>query len=273
MQSHGYHLEPDRVPVCLTVAGSDSGGGAGIQADLKTFTRLGAFGTTAITCVTAQNPKGVDGVWAADPVMVAAQIRMACEAFPPAAAKTGMLFNADIIRAVAASVEEQGIATLVVDPVMVAASGARLLEAEAVDALTGILFPLARVVTPNIAEAEILLGEPIRTVEELRVAAREIARRFDTACVAKGAHLEGDRVVDVLFDRGEEEVFESQRIDLPETHGAGCTFSAALTAFLAHGALMVDAAREAKALVADALKRAAPAGHHRPLNLLPPEPA
>lgn len=253
-------------PVALTIAGSDSGGGAGIQADLKTFSALSCFGTSAITCVTAQNPGGVSAIQAVDPETVVQQIRMVCESFPVAAAKTGMLYSSEIIRAVAAADVRQGIPVLVVDPVMVASSGARLLKADAIDALCRDLLPQARVITPNLHEAEILCGRPITTVDELRGAARAIGERFDVACVAKGGHLGGDDVVDVLFDEGEEFIFRSPRIPVVESHGCGCAFSAALTAWLARGELLSESVGKAKDFVVGALEHALSAGRHRPLH-------
>lgn len=253
-------------PVVLSIAGSDSGGGAGIQADLKTFAALNTFGTTAITCITAQNPDGVACVQAVDTALVVQQIRMVCEAFPVAAAKTGMLYSGAIIRAVAEADVGQGIPILVVDPVMVSSSGARLLQPEAIDTLTEILLPQARVLTPNLHEAEILCGHPIGDEAALRAAAREIGEKFDVACVAKGGHLGGDEVVDVLYDEGEEFVFRGRRIAAPQTHGCGCAFSAALTAYLARGLLLSDAVSRAKDYVTGALEHAVPSGRHHPLR-------
>lgn len=253
-------------PVTLTIAGSDSGGGAGIQADLKTFAALSCFGTTAITCVTAQNPEGVSAIQAIDPEIVVQQIRMVCDGFPVAAAKTGMLYSSEIIRAVAAADVRQGIPVLVVDPVMVASSGARLLKADAIDAFCRDLLPQARVITPNLHEAEILCGRPITSVDDLREAARAIGERFDVACVAKGGHLGGDEVFDVLFDEGEETVFRGPRIAAVESHGCGCAFSAALTAWLARGELLSEAVGKAKDFVVGALEHALVAGRHRPLR-------
>lgn len=252
--------------VALTIAGSDSGGGAGIQADLKTFSALRVFGTSAITCVTAQNPAGVSAIQSIEPATVKEQIRKVCESFPVAAAKTGMLYSADIIRAVAEADIEYGIPVLVVDPVMVASSGARLLQADAVEALCSILLPTARVITPNLHEAEIIIGRSISTVDELRAAAREIGERYDVACVAKGGHLEGAEVTDVLFDEGEEIVLRVPRIPVAETHGCGCAFSAALTAYLARGQLLADAVRDAKDYVVGALEHALRVGSHQPLH-------
>ena len=255
-----------KLKVALTIAGSDSGGGAGIQADIKTFSSLGVFGTSAITCVTAQNPDEVRGIMALEPSFVDQQIRAVSESFPVSAAKTGMLYSADIIRVVARDDIREGIPILVVDPVMVASSGARLLQADAVDALCSELLPQARVVTPNLHEAEILYGRSISSADELRAAARKIGERFDLACVVKGGHLAGAEVIDVLYDEGEEYVFTSPRVDIDETHGAGCAFSAALTAFLAKGELLSESVAAAKEYVRRALEQALSVGRHRPLN-------
>ena len=254
------------MPIALTIAGSDSGGGAGIQADLKTFAALGVFGTSAITCITAQNPKEVSGILPVDADMVTRQIKAVCEGFPVAAAKTGMLYSAAIIRAVAAADVRQGIQVLVVDPVMVATSGARLLQEDAIDAMCSELLPQARVITPNLHEAEILCGHAIASVDALRDAAEEIGDRFDVACVVKGGHLPGDEVVDVLYDEGEGFVFAGPRVNVEETHGSGCAFSAAITAYMARGDLLCDAVAKAKEFVRQALEHARVAGHHRPLN-------
>lgn len=256
----------DQVPVVLSIAGSDSGGGAGIQADLKTFSALDVFGATAITCVTAQSPDGVDGICALDTEMVLSQIKAVCDSFPVSAAKTGMLYSTEIVRVAAAEDIREGIPILVVDPVMVAASGARLLQADAIEAVKHELLPQARVVTPNLHEAEILCGHSISSIDELREAAREIGDHFDVACVAKGGHLGGDEVVDVLYDEGEEYIFSTPRLQAVQTHGAGCAFSAALTAYLAQRELMSDAVRLAKDYVHHALKQALAVGRHHPLH-------
>lgn len=251
--------------MALTIAGSDSGGGAGIQADLKTFTALDVFGTTALTCITAQNPQGVRAIEALSPELVVQQIRAVCEAFPVAAAKTGMLFSRAIIQAVAAADVQQHLPILVVDPVMVTAAGDRLLQPDAIEILCRELLPLARVVTPNVHEAEILCGHAVTSVDELRAAAREISERYAVACVLKGGHLAGPEVVDVLCDEGQEHVFRGPRLALAESHGCGCTFSAALTAYLAHGLLLDRAVALAKDFVAGALEHAIAVGPHRPL--------
>jgi len=256
------------LPVAMTVAGSDSSGGAGIQADLMTFAAFGVFGTCALTCVTAQNPREVTGIEPLAPDFVVRQIRTVCEEFPVAAAKTGMLFSAPIIRAVAAADIRQGIPILVVDPVMVAASGARLLEPDAIEALCSELLPQARVITPNLDEAALLCGHPIENVDQMRAAAAEIGDRYDVACVIKGGHLPGDTLTDVLYDEGEEFVMSGPRVVAVETHGAGCAFSAAVTACLARGVLLEDAVARARTFVKEALTTAGPVGLHRPLRLL-----
>jgi len=260
------HSNRKTLPVVISIAGSDSSGGAGIQADLKTFSALNVYGTTAITCITAQNPGKVDGIAAISPDMVSRQIRLICESFPVAAAKTGMLYSSEIIRAVAEADISQGIPILVVDPVMIAVSGARLLQADAVAALCEDLLPQARVITPNLHEAEILIGHSISSVDELRRAAHEIGDRYDVACVAKGGNLGGDEVVDVLYDEGEEHLFTGPRIHAAQSHGAGCSFSAALTAFLAKGMMIQQAVELSKQFVSDALQHGLQLGEHRPLN-------
>jgi hydroxymethylpyrimidine/phosphomethylpyrimidine kinase len=254
-------------PVALTIAGSDSGGGAGIQADLKTFRAYGVHGTSAITCLTAQNPDEVRLVEAVSPDMVRTQIETVAAGFPVAATKTGMLFSAPIIRVVAETVAGCAIPNLVVDPVMVATSGARLLQEDAVDALMRELLPRAVVVTPNLPEAEALLGEAISTPGQLRDAARRLATRYETWCVVKGGHLAGDEVLDVLSDGSAAEEWRSPRIDAIETHGTGCTFSAATAAGLALGLTVIDAVARAKEFVARALATARPAGRHYPLEV------
>lgn len=262
----------EKQPAVLTIAGSDSGGGAGMQADLKTFSALHVYGASAITCVTAQTPEGITGITALDPDFVVKQIKAVCDGFPVSAAKTGMLYSVDIIRAVADEDIREGIPILVVDPVMVAASGVRLLEPDAVEAICAELLPLARVVTPNLHEAEILCRHSISSVEQLRSAAKEIGDTYDVACVAKGGHLQGDTIVDVLYDEGEEILFSCARVDAAETHGAGCGFSAALTAYLARRYLMSDAVREAQNYVGRALEQALEVGAHRPLHFFWEEP-
>lgn len=253
------------MPAVLSIAGSDSGGGAGVQADLKTFAALGVFGTTAITCVTAQNPDGVDGIAAIEPALVRMQIRSVCRGFPVAALKTGMLYSAPIIQIVAQEVRRAGIRNVVVDPVMIATSGARLLQIEAMTALQSRLLPLATVVTPNLLEAEVLAGGTIRSLAELKEAARAIATRYRIACVVKGGHLPGNCVIDVLCTGQVVRSFRVARQPARETHGTGCTFSAALAAFLAHGQSLAAAVANAQRFVATSLARARRVGNHYPL--------
>ena len=222
------------LPTALTIAGSDSGGGAGIQADLKTFHALGVFGTSALTAVTAQNTVGVQAVQALDPAIVRRQIESVRTDLPPAAAKTGMLATAGIARAVVEGLRGFA-APLVVDPVMVATSGDRLLDPAAVEAILDDLVPLATLVTPNLPEAAILADRPVRTRDEMAEAARAIVARGAGAALIKGGHGSGDEVADLLWDGERERVWRHPRIPTAETHGTGCTLSAAITASLAVG--------------------------------------
>ena len=245
----------NRLPVALTIAGSDSGGGAGIQADLKTFAAFGVFGTTAITCITAQNPRRVAGIARVSPRMAALQIRMVCEAFPVAAAKTGMLYSAELIKAVAGAIRKHRIAPLVVDPVMIATSGAALLREDALSALYGHLLPLATVITPNIPEAEVLADWKIESLLDMQIAAEGIGRRWKTAVVVKGGHMKGRMLVNALYDRGTMRTFELPRVKTASTHGTGCAFSAAIAAGLANGMSLPDAVEQAGGFVAKTLKQ------------------
>jgi len=260
-------ISNSELPVVLTISGSDSGGGTGIQGDLKTFCSHEVFGTTAVTCVTAQTPSAVSHIEPLTGEAVSAQIRAISDGFPIAAAKTGLLYNAEIIKAVAEAEMSAGIPILVVDPVMVSSSGRRMLQADAVDALVNELLPAARVVTPNLHEAEIITGHPISSIPELAKAAREIAEKFNVACVMKGGRLrDGDTVVDILYDEGEAEMYEAPRLNARETHGCGCAFSAALTARLARGDLMQQAVAESIDFVRRALDQAPMVGPHFPLD-------
>ncbi len=254
------------MPVVLTIAGSDSGGGAGIQADLKTFEALGVFGTSVITCVTAQHPGAVIGIAEIQQDMIARQIRAVCEGFPVAAAKTGMLYSIPVILAVVNDFALRKIPILVVDPVMVATSGAPLLRADAVRILCDRLLPRATVITPNLDEAAVLCGRPIDSLAAQESAARELNRRFGVSAVVKGGHRSGKASVDVLCTGGKIYRFSRPRLAARETHGTGCAYSAALTAFLARGEALVKAAEHAQHFVHAALKNAAPVGRHYPLN-------
>lgn len=252
-----------KLPIGLTIAGSDSGGGAGIQADLKTFSALGVHGTSAVTCITAQNPRGVTGIQAVRPNLVRKQIEAVFAELQPDAVKTGMLFSAGIIHVVAQFFAGGKRPPLVVDPVMVATSGAVLLKPSAVRALTEKLLPLAILVTPNLDEAEILLGRKVRRLAELPDAAREIHERFGCAVLVKGGHLRsGGTAVDVFFDGKTLREFAARRIQDVSTHGTGCTYSAAIAAGLARGDPLLPAVARAKALVTRAIAGSRRIGRH-----------
>ena len=254
------------IPVALTVAGSDSGGGAGLQADLKTFAALGVHGTTAVTCVTAQNPTGVRGIECCRPEMVRWQIEAVFDAFRPAAVKTGMLHSAEIIRAVAACFRKRRV-PLVVDPVMIATSGARLLKAEAIRVLMHELLPLATLVMPNLDEASVLTDRKLRLPEDLRMAARELQQRFGCAVLVKGGHLPAMKeAVDFFNDERTELLLSAPFIRGVRTHGTGCTYSAAVTGYLAHGLELTAAVRAAKEHVTEAIARSGVAAGNSVLN-------
>lgn len=256
------------IPRAMTIAGSDSGGGAGIQADLKTFTVLGVFGTSAITALTAQNTTGVSAVVEMAPSFVTEQIDQIMRDIGADAAKTGMLSSVPIIEAVADAVRRWGIARLVVDPVMIAKSGAPLLRPEATDALRRVLLPLALVVTPNLHEAEALVGRPVRTLGEMREAAREIHAMGPHNVVIKGGHLEeSDQAVDLLFDGSAFREFAAPRAATRHTHGTGCVFSAAVTAWLARGQDVPEAVARAKEVITAAIAAGLPLGQgHGPTD-------
>jgi len=256
------------VKVVLTVAGSDSGGGAGIQADLRTFAAHGVHGTSAITAVTAQNSVAVLDWVALDPRMVVAQMEAVASDMPVAAAKTGMLATAAIVSAVAAALERLRLPLVVVDPVMIAKSGDRLLDRDAETAYRERLLPLATVVTPNLPEAESLLGRPVRTLAEMREAARALRAMGPRAVVVKGGHLEGD-AVDVFWDGERMEDLSAPRVATKNTHGTGCTYSAAIAARLALGDPLLDAVRGAKAYLTEAIRRSYSVGRgHGPVDHL-----
>jgi hydroxymethylpyrimidine kinase/phosphomethylpyrimidine kinase len=242
------------IPVALTIAGSDSGGEAGLQADLRTFALLKVHGTCAITCVTAQNCKTVARLQPCSPRMVRAQLEAVAAAFPLSAAKTGMLFSASIVREAAAFFQQARSVPLVVDPVIISTSGRRLLHTAGVAMLQRTLLPLAALVTPNIAEAEILTGHKIATLEELRAAARIIRERFGCAALVKGGHLPGTQeAVDFLCSGEGEWMFSAPRATVMGLHGAGCTYSAAIAAWLAQGRPLVQAVKLAKDYITRAI--------------------
>jgi len=255
-----------RLPVALTIAGSDSGGGAGIQADLKTFAFLGVHGTSAITAITAQNTTGVSGILELPVALIAQQIDAVVDDIGVQAAKTGMLSSAEIIATVADAVVRHRIDLLVVDPVMVAKGGAKLLRDDAVAALRSRLIPLAAVVTPNMPEAELLLGRSIHTLEERRQAARDIVAMGARAAVVKGGHAEGD-ATDVFFDGSRLLEMRGERLPTANTHGSGCVFSAAITAGLARGLDTAAAVHAAKEFITRAIAASLELGHgHGPVN-------
>jgi hydroxymethylpyrimidine/phosphomethylpyrimidine kinase len=251
----------------LTIAGSDSGGGAGIQADLKTFAAHGVYGTSAITAVTAQNTLGVTMFEAVSADLVTAQIEAVVSDIGAHAAKTGMLANAAIVEAVSAAVRDLDIPFLVVDPVMIAKSGDRLIDEEAVGAMTTELLRQAFLVTPNIPEAEALTGITIRTDQDRREAARRIAALGVTAVVIKGGHLPSDDIVDLLYEHGEVVEFRHARVPGRHTHGTGCTFSAAITSHLALGRTLREAIPLAQAYIAEAIRQGPELGKgHGPME-------
>lgn len=252
----------------LTIAGSDSGGGAGIQADLKTFQELAVFGMSAITAVTAQNTLGVHGVYPMTPEAVVQQIQAIGEDIGTNAVKTGMLFSSDIIEAVSRQVRKYNWENLVVDPVMMAKGGASLLQQEAIFALKTYLLPLAKVITPNIPEAEVLTGMTIRNTEDKKKAALKLCELGVQTVVIKGGHDEDEsESTDLLYDGAEFHTFTNKRIPTKNTHGTGCTFSAALTAELAKGASVYDAVLTAKEFIQAAIEDGIEVGHgHGPTN-------
>jgi len=254
-------------PIALTIAGSDSGGGAGIQADLKTFHAFEVFGTTVVTAITAQNTRAVTAVQRVEPDVVRAQLDALAADLPPAACKSGMLADAEIIGVVADGLETGAFGPYVLDPVMVAASGARLLEEDAVGALRDRLVPLARVVTPNLAEAAILAGRPVETPDDMRAAGERILALGCRAVLVKGGHLPGDDVEDVLLTAEGERAWSAPKHPLGDAHGTGCTLSAAIAAGLAYVRPLETAVDEALAFTRRALVSAPPRGSgSRPLN-------
>jgi hydroxymethylpyrimidine/phosphomethylpyrimidine kinase len=260
-------MSTDTIPIALTIAGSDSGGGAGIQADLKTFHAFRVWGTSVITAITAQNTQGVTAVHVIPVQDVRAQLDAIASDLRPAAFKTGMLATAEIASTVAAEIRRHDLAPFVMDPVMVATSGDRLLAEDAIEALTKHLLPLAHVVTPNLKEAEILAGVPVKSVDDMRVAAERIRQLGARAVLVKGGHLEGDDTVDLLVDANGERTWSRKRIDTTHTHGTGCTLSAAITACLAQGDELQVAVDRAVRYVAKAITMAPGLGSgHGPIS-------
>ncbi len=249
------------IPVAMTIAGSDSGGGAGIQADLKTFAALGVHGTCAVTAITAQNTIGVQQAFPLPPELVAAQIDSIISDLPCHAAKTGMLATAAIIEVVADRISHHRIPHLVVDPVMVATSGGKLLREDAETAYIELLLPLAEIITPNMTEAGVLLGRPVENLEQMREAAIALCSLGPQAAVITGGHLD-EAAVDIFYDRQTEELREltGRRIESAGTHGGGCTFSSAIAAYLAKGSTRLEAIKQAKQFTMQAIEVALPLG-------------
>ena len=261
----------------LTIAGSDSGAGAGIQADLKTFAALGVYGTSAITAITAQNTVGVTAISAVPSDIVIAQIEAVAGDIEIHATKTGMLASAAIVEAVGAAIRELDLPMVVVDPVMIAKSGDALVDEDGVRAMRAELLSRALVVTPNIPEAEILSGSRIHSLADARAAARRIHAIAKCAVVVKGGHAAGDQIVDLLFDGDDFTEFPTPRIHTRNTHGTGCTFASALAAHLALGHSLHDATAKAQAYVAGAIRHGLAIGKgHGPLDhfwqMRPPGP-
>ncbi len=250
-------------PIALSIAGSDSGGGAGIQADLKTFAALRVHGTSVITCLTAQNPRQVLAIEPCSARMVQQQLKAVFEELRPAAVKTGMLFSAEIIRTVADFLKRKGNLPLVVDPVMISTRGAALLEPSAIKVLREQLLPLATLVTPNLDETEVFTGCKIISVEAMRLAAREIHARSGCAVLVKGGHLRGLRdAVDIFFDGRLELLLTAPFVRGVSTHGTGCTYSAAIAAALASGHDLPSAVKIGKRQVTAAIAHSYRIGKH-----------
>ncbi|OLY91265.1 hydroxymethylpyrimidine/phosphomethylpyrimidine kinase [Cnuella takakiae] len=243
-----------RYPVVLTIAGSDSGGGAGIQADLKTFSALGCFGTSAITAITAQNTLGVRGIHSIPADMVRQQIEAVLEDLQPAAIKIGMIHTAELATTIAQALQGYQQIPIILDPVMVATSGARLIEETTVHTLRELLFPLATLITPNLDEAAVLYGQNIPDVAAMQTAALALTHNCN-AVLLKGGHLKGEKVFDVLAQKeGSTEVFASPYIESSNVHGTGCTLSAAIAAYMAQGASLHEAIVMGRAFIANAIQ-------------------
>jgi hydroxymethylpyrimidine/phosphomethylpyrimidine kinase len=249
-----------QTPVALTIAGSDCSAGAGIQADLKTFSALGVYGLTAVTCLVAEVPRKVSRIEPATARMVREQIEVLLKNFRVGAIKTGLLCSAKIVCAVAQAIQDsERIAArsipFVLDPVMIATSGDNLLESEAVEAYERELFPLATLITPNLDEAALLLGVVINDPRQMKSAAKALAKKYHASILLKGGHLRGDNAIDLLVHHGQFTEFSASFVRGVETHGTGCTYSAAITAGLASGFSLEQAIRRAKKFVTESIKR------------------
>ncbi|EMJ98169.1 bifunctional hydroxymethylpyrimidine kinase/phosphomethylpyrimidine kinase [Leptospira alstonii] len=261
-------------PVTLTIAGSDSGGGAGIQADLKTFTALDTFGTTAITCLTSQNPSGVTGILEVDADFLEKQIVAVLDYFPVKSIKTGMLFSTAIIERTSSLLSKRKNSkkdfSLVIDPVMVATSGAKLLQDSAIDVLLTKLIPIADLITPNLDEAEILSGKKIDRSRDMPDLAKEIFEKFKVPVLLKGGHLQNEEVaLDILYDGKTIYKFEKPFVRGFYPHGTGCTYSSAIASYLARGEKLAEAVRFAKEYLHAAIEQSYTAGKDKTLNHTP----
>jgi hydroxymethylpyrimidine/phosphomethylpyrimidine kinase len=251
------------IPIALTIAGSDSGGGAGIQADLKTFVALDVHGASVITTITAQNPRGVLGIQPCSEAILRKQLEAIFAELPPQACKTGMLFSAGIIEIIAEFFQTRHRPPLVVDPVMIATSGATLIDSQAVRKLRELLLPQAVLVTPNLPEGEALLGIKIRSLEQLRSATKALFAEYGCAVLMKGGHLRGQgEAVDFFYDGQTELMFTAPFLKAGPLHGTGCTYSAAITAYLARGRSLPKAIELAKSYITEAIAGRALAGKH-----------
>ncbi|MDK8502361.1 bifunctional hydroxymethylpyrimidine kinase/phosphomethylpyrimidine kinase [Aerococcus sp. UMB1112A] len=250
----------------LSIAGSDSSGGAGIQADLKTFQATGTFGMTAITAITAQNTLGVQASEIVSPELLEAQIRSVCDDIRPDAVKIGMVGNADSIRCIARLIQDYQLKNIVLDPVMVATSGASLLASDQVQSLQEDLIPLAKVITPNLSETSVLYGQEVTDEASMEEAAKALSDRYQVAVLIKGGHLKG-KAWDVLADTNGLHWLQAAHIDNPNTHGTGCTLSSAIASYLAQGYPLKEAIQKAKVYLTGAIAAGLDLGHgHGPLN-------
>jgi hydroxymethylpyrimidine/phosphomethylpyrimidine kinase len=259
-------LRPE-IPIALTVAGSDSGGGAGIQADLKTFAALGVHGTSAVTCITAQNPRKVLAIEPCSASLLRGQLEALFAELRPSAMKTGMLYTAAIVEVVVGALKHQRV-PLIVDPVLVSTSGTRLLQTSALELFRAKLLPMATLVTPNVQEAEILTQTHVNSPEDLRAAARQLYVEFRCAVLVKGGHLRGlkKNAIDIFFDGRQELLLSAPFIPGIKTHGTGCTYSAAITACLARGLSLARSVETAKEFITQAIAQSRVAAGHVVLN-------
>ncbi|TGL59171.1 bifunctional hydroxymethylpyrimidine kinase/phosphomethylpyrimidine kinase [Leptospira ognonensis] len=259
-----------RFPITLSIAGSDSGGGAGIQADLKTFTSLSTFGTTVMTCLTAQNPDGVAAIHEVPVTFIKSQMDAVLNYFPVSACKTGMLFSEGIISTVSDILSQNRKIRLVVDPVMIATSGAKLLQDDAIEAMKSKLIPLADIITPNLDEASHLLNRMIAEYDELGTAAKELYAMFKVPILLKGGHLKNAKeAIDILFDGQSMFEFKKPFIKNANTHGTGCTYSSAITSYLANGLSLQEAVGRAKDYIQNCIEDSIQTGKTTHLNHFP----